>query len=61
MCTRHNGPVAKKIVDMTYAVYDEQRKKLERLFREHEQQEAAARLQYLDEKHARGRAFAYAN
>ena len=32
MCTHHNGPVAKKIVDMTYAVYDEQRKKLERLF-----------------------------
>jgi len=63
MCTHHNGPVAKEVVDMSYAMYmyDEQRKKLERLFREHAQQEAAATLRHLDEKHARDRAFAYAN
>jgi len=61
MCTHHNGPVAKNVVDMSYAVYNEKRNKLERLFREHAQQEAAVRLHYLDEKNEHDRAFAYVN
>ena len=46
---------------MSLAMYDEQRRHLEKLFREHalQQAEEAARQQFLAEKYQRDRVFAY--
>ena len=48
---------------MSLAMYEEQRRHLEKLFREHalQQAEEAARQQFLAEKYQRDRLFAYTN